>query len=399
MQFIGNFIGIFFNTPAINFLLRYVFGAWFVWLPVLLVYLFWLTWLNYIRIAFLRGLSWTLLEIKIPREIAKSPRAMEVILSAIHNLRDGNLVEKYWQGFLRVWYSLEIASIGGEIHFYIRTQRGFKDFVEAQIYSQYPGAEINEVDDYSQIISINDIGKDWDAWGAQFSLAKEEAYPIRTYVDYGLEASRAKEEEKIDPLTSFLETLGSLRPGEQIWFQIAIRPATSDWKEKAEAIIEKLQQRKRSVSEDTTDTPGFTMLSPGQREVLMAVEHNVSKLGYETGIRAIYLAKKDVFSGTRKSIVSNSLRQHSTQNMNSFKSKTTSVDYFFKSWRELHNKKRILERYQDRQYFYIPYHPQPYVLNTEALATFFHFPGSVARTPTLGRIEAKRGEPPINLPI
>lgn len=397
MQFIGNFIGIFFNTPAINFLLHYFFGAWFVWLPVLLVFLFWLTWLNYIRLAFLRGLSWTLLEIKIPREIAKSPRAMEVILSAIHNLRDGNLIERYWQGFLRVWYSLEIASIGGDIHFYIRAQKAVRNFIEAQVYSQYPGAEISEADDYSQIISINDIGKDWDIWGAQFSLAEEEAYPIRTYVDYGLEASRAKEEEKIDPLTSFLEALGTLGSGEQIWFQIAIRPAGSAWKEKAEAIIEKLQQKKKSSASE--EISGFTMLSPGQREVLMAVEHNVAKLGYETGIRVIYLAKKDIFSGTRKLIVSNSLRQHSTQNMNSFKPKTTSVDYFFKARRELRKKKKILERYQDRRYFYVPYHPKPYVLNTEALATLFHFPGSVARTPTLGRIEAKRGEPPMNLPI
>jgi hypothetical protein len=47
----------------------------------------------------------------------------------------------------------------------------------------------------------------------------------------------------------------------------------------------------------------------------------------------------------------------------------------------------------------MPYQRTPFVLNTEELATIYHFPGRVAETPTFGRIEAKKGEPPSNLPI
>jgi len=96
------------------------------------------------------------------------------------------------------------------------------------------------------------------------------------------------------------------------------------------------------------------------------------------------------------------MKQYSTQNMNGFKSKSTSVDYFFKKTRESIKKRRMLRAYQQRSYFYIPYRHnrrQFFVLNSEALATIFHFPGRVAETPTLSRIEAKRGEPPVNLPI
>lgn len=397
MQFIGNFIGIFFNTPAIDFLLRYFFGAWFIWLPILLAYSFWLTWLNYIRLAFLRGLSWSLLEIKIPREITKSPRAMEVVLSALHNTKSGNFLEKYWKGFLRMFYSLEMISVGGQIRFFLYVQAPFRNLVESQIYSQYPGAEISEAEDYSRIFTPADVGEDWNLWGAEFVLLKESAYPIRTYVEFGLEAGKFKEEEKIDPLTSFLEVLGSLSEGEQIWFQIIIRAADKDWKDEAEEIIEKLQQKKAPSSDDDS---GRTMLSPGQREVLLAVERNVAKLGFETGIRAIYASRKDAFIGTRAVSLLGAMKQYSTQNMNGFKpTRSTSVDYFFKAEREARKKKKMLERYQGRQYFGVSYHPKPYVLNTEALATLFHFPGSVARTPTLGRIEAKRGEPPMNLPL
>jgi hypothetical protein len=38
-------------------------------------------------------------------------------------------------------------------------------------------------------------------------------------------------------------------------------------------------------------------------------------------------------------------------------------------------------------------------LGTEELATLFHFPGTVAKTSALGRIEAQKAEPPANLPI
>jgi len=43
--------------------------------------------------------------------------------------------------------------------------------------------------------------------------------------------------------------------------------------------------------------------------------------------------------------------------------------------------------------------PQTCVLNTEELATVFHFPGSVAQTSGIGRIEAQKAEPPSNLPF
>jgi hypothetical protein len=400
MQKIWYLIKLFLNQPSIKFALKYVLKGWFIWAPALAAYLFWKTWLNYIRTVFIRNLSWTLLEIKIPREIAKSPRAMELALTALHNTRDGNILERYWQGFLRMWYSLEIISIGGQIHFFIYVQTFSRNFVESQIYAQYPGAEITEVDDYTNIISPKDLKGEWDLWGVEFSLTKEDAYPIRTYTEFA-EPGRTKEEEKVDSLTSFLESLGSIKEGEQIWFQILIRAADKSWKDRAEAVIEELQQKKGAPNEDE-DKFTRSMISPGRREVLLAVERNVGKLGFETGIRMIYLARKDAFTSMRKSILSSAMKQYSTQNMNGFKSKSTSVDYFFKKTRESIKKRRMLRAYQQRSYFYIPYRHnrrQFFVLNSEALATIFHFPGRVAETPTLSRIEAKRGEPPVNLPI
>ncbi len=385
------------NQPSIKFALTYFFKGWFIWAPILSAYLFWESWINYIHSIFINSLSWTLLEIRIPREIAKSPRAMELALTALHNTKDGNMLERYWKGFLRMWYSLEIISIGGQIHFFIYVQTPFRNLVESQIYAQYPGAEITEVEDYSQIISPKDLAGDWNIWGAEFGLTKEDPYPIRTYTEFA-EPGRTKEEEKVDSLTSFLEALGSIKEGEQIWFQVLIRAADKSWKERAEAVIEELQQQKATANEE--EKGARSMLSPGRREVLLAVERNVAKLGFETGIRAIYLARKESYIGTRPVSLLGGMKQYSTQNLNGFKpAKGTSVDYFFKKTREARKKREMLCAYQQRSYFYIPYRRKAFVLNSEALATIYHFPGRVAETPTLSRIEAKRGEPPVNLPI
>jgi hypothetical protein len=398
MVTLWHLIEVFSNQPSIKFALEYTLKGWFIWLPILAAYLFWKTWLDYIHRVFVRNLSWVLLEIKIPREIAKSPRAMELVLSALHNTKSGNMLERYWEGFLRTWYSLEIVSIGGQIHFLIYVQALFRNLVESQIYAQYPGAEITEAEDYAKTVFPEDLKKDWNLWGTEFTLLKEEAYPIRTYIEFGLEAGKTKEEEKTDPLTSFLESLGALGEGEQAWFQVLIRAADKDWKDKAEDIIEELRRPKGAESE--TEDFSRSMLSPGQREVLTAVERNVAKLGYETGIRAIYIARKDVYNSIRPLFLTGAMKQCNTQNMNGFKpGRSTGVDYFLKKTRETRRKKTILSAYQERSYFYVPFRRKPFVLNTEALATIYHFPGRVAETPTLGRIEAKRGEPPINLPI
>jgi hypothetical protein len=43
-------------------------------------------------------------------------------------------------------------------------------------------------------------------------------------------------------------------------------------------------------------------------------------------------------------------------------------------------------------------HHQTFVLNTEELATIWHFPGQILKVPTLERIESKEASPPTNLP-
>ena len=71
----------------------------------------------------------------------------------------------------------------------------------------------------------------------------------------------------------------------------------------------------------------------------------------------------------------------------------------YKDIRVNKKKRRMLNAYKLRSYFYPPYQKKWFVINTEGLATIFHLPGSVSQTPTFARITSKKAEPPSNLPI
>lgn len=203
----------------------------------------WRFWMMYINQQHLNKLNWVMLEIKLPREILKSPLATEVAINSL--LQGGGLPTKFHRMFLGnlpIFSSLEVASIEGVIHFYVRIQGKFRTLVESNFYAQYPGIEIIEADDYTSLIRYEHKTKDVSMWGARFKLTqmwepydvekgakyeeKGKSYempadflPLKTYVDYGLDKD-PKEEFKIDPITPMLEFMGSIGKGEHFWFQI-----------------------------------------------------------------------------------------------------------------------------------------------------------------------------------
>ena len=184
-----------------------------IMLSVLLAMIMWPLWLRYVRAKNFLSIKYTVLEIKLPKDTFKSPLAMEVFLQSLHNTSDGSTFAQYWKGETRPWYSLELVSIEGRVKFFIWTEDRRKGGVISALYSQFPGVEVHESGDYSQ--SVHFDPKTMKLWAAQFKFTKPDPYPIKTYVDYGLDKD-PKEEFKVDPLLPMLEFLGSLGPNEQI---------------------------------------------------------------------------------------------------------------------------------------------------------------------------------------
>jgi len=399
----------FFSSNATSVLRLLVHYGWY-WLPPVLAFGLWHAYRAYTLFEGMSSMEWVTLEVKLPREIMKSPLAMEVVLGAFHQTRDATWWTQITTGFRRAWFSLELVSIGGEIHFFIRTPSFFRALVESSIYSQYPNVEIYEVADYVYSADYTGPESEYDMWGGEFILTKDDPYPIKTYIHYGLEKD-PKEEFKNDPITPMIEFLGAIQPGHQIWVQIMIQAAKKryrkkdgsmgDWKDQGEAIINKLMKRDEKPKEGELKFPA---LSSTEKDVTEAISKSISKLGFDCGIRTIYIAKKDEFKPINFVGIIALFKQYSSVDLNGFKpNNTTSVDYPWQDpfgTRVARMKRRMLRAYRNRGYFYAPFvKSKPFVLNTEELATIYHFPGSVSETPTFGRIESRRGEPPSNLPL
>lgn len=460
-----------------------------------------------------------LLEIKLPRDIFKSPLAMEVALSALlQNSGVGTWYDRNVKGQMLNFFSLEIASLEGVIHFYIRTHKKFRSLIEANLYAQYPGIEIIEADDYTSRIRYHHLSKDVDMWGNMYPLSKTwtprdkngntykkdggdytmkaDYLPLKTYVDYGLDKD-PKEEFKTDPITPLLEFFGSLSKDEYGWFQILVQddskhngkvlPKTYLNEESHEhmSLADMANARKKQIrtaavlkkgdpvyddygnpktkdikdadgkiigSEPITynfDKPkevskGEVSLTQEEKDEIEQINRKLSKPIVRTIIRLIYIAKKDVVKGqyipTTLAIMRHFNNSGNTPG-NAFSLST--VDNYDFPWQNTFGKRvpwrkeEMFEAFVEREGFFPhagprdsldkwediffwehggkarkrfrmlyesifhPFdHPHAEVscLNLEELATLWHFPGAVAGTPTLPRIDSAKGVAPVNLP-
>ncbi|MFA6554192.1 MAG: hypothetical protein WCS89_01660 [Candidatus Paceibacterota bacterium] len=395
--------------------------------PIALVFLlgdiFWRLWVDYIRGKNFLKIKKTLLELKLPKDTFKSPKAMEVFLNSLHNTADGSKYNQYWKGETRPWYSLELISVEGVVKFFIWTEDARKQGVMSALYSQYPEIEIKEVEDYTR--SVHFDPKEIRIWGAEFKFThKNVSYPLKTYVDYGLDKD-PKEEFKVDPMLPLIEFLGSVGPNQQVWMQILIRAHVKDkikkgklfelgdsWEDEAKKEVNEIMKRDpdTKIAGTKDEASGFTKMptiSEGEREVITAIERRITKLPYDVGIRFLYIAKKDIFN-TQFAVggIIGNMKQFNAGHLNGFKPNGDKwhprlgdpwLDY--KDWRRNRYGMLALMAYKRRSYFYTPFEAKPLIMNTEELATIYHFPGSVAQTPNLDRVPSKKAQAPGNLPI
>lgn len=349
-----------------------------------------------------------LLELRMPREVLKSPRAMETVLSSLNlNPGEGTWWKKYWWGRTRPWWSLEIASFGGEIHFYISTREAFRRSTESFFYAQYPEIEIIEAEDYAR--KRDPSQEPYAMFACEFKEGAAAPFPIKTYVDYGLDKPALKVEEQVDPFAQVLELFGSLGPGEELWLQMMIRVAKYEkyrgqrgkkytWKDEAKEIVEELRQ------EIINPISGFPNPTEVQKEKMAAVERNVGKLAYDVGMRAIYSAPADKYKSMNP-FVANMWKPVNTANYNSIAPAPLFSEKFndypwedIGGHRQRFENKEAVEFYRYRAFYHPPYRGVWMTMSTEELATIFHFPSSIVKTPSLPRISSSTSAAPSNLP-
>ena len=404
---------------------------WWIILPFIFLRPFLFLWLWWRQEKWKAGIEEILLEIRLPEEIPKPIRAMETVFSSIWQIYDPpSWKEKWFEGKKLLDFSLEITSIGGVPHFYIRIPAAHRNLFETSIYAQYPEVEIAEVPDYTKNVPQNIPTKEWDLWACDMMPAKEDVYPLRTYTAFETEREPI-EEKRVDPMANLLESLGGLKPGEQLWVQMIAKPITpkeDNWVRRGERIIEKMMGKRAPVLESflpyaitgagrvlVTGKPleeeklepeklelGALRLSPRELEIIKNIHNKISKYGFESNIRFIYLGRKEVFFKPNLRLALGFLNEFNTQDLNTIKpwGKTiTKIQYFLIQRRVYLRKRKIFRQYVNRRSPLDPLAGGTFILNTEELASLYHFPSrAVAPAPAVPRIPAKRGEAPPELP-
>lgn len=409
-----------------------IMSVWFIVFPPLLYFLFKIIWMLHANGHYASGLKWVLLEIIPPRDIEASPLPMEAVFSAFAgSIKTTTAAEAFVKGEFPSSFSLELVSIEGQVHMYIRTQVGFRNLVEAHFYAQYPNVEIVEVEDYVNLVPKSIPNKDWDLWGVDFKLYRPDLYPIKSYKNFE-ETITGK---MIDPLAGLIETMGKLGPGQHLWLQYIITPVHESWYSTGQATIDeflgRVKESKKGLlsrvvgdiidifanlgkglmggevafsagakEEKKEEQPLEFRLSPGEKDVLKALQSNLGKQMYRTRMRHMYIGRREVFSKTTGvSSFIGGIKQFNDQNLNSMVpddlSKTYAL-YFFVEERTRFRQRRLLRRYMTRDT-----DPQStrFLFSAEELATVFHIPDMSVLAPSLTRVSAKRGGAPANLPL
>ena len=437
---------------------------WFI-LPVIFyflaryLYAYWVRWFFWYR-----QFKWVVLEIKTPKEILKPFKAMEDVFSGLWGIIDvPNWRERWCEGELPIggghWFSFEVASFGGDIHFYLRVPEGVDNVAKNIIYAQYPEVEFSIVNDYTKNVPSNIPNEKFDLYGEDFTFFKKNVYPLKTYPEFfePMGERISKEEKRIDPINAILESLSKLNPGEQIWIQIVAIPITNElvpWIDEGNKIIEKIAKRtkpkskpliervakgigdiaeeiatgvtkperleevrEKAISPAVSETGEREMLiTPGERRILTAIENKMSKPAYLTFLRTLHIFKTDEPHLPKyDKILASYLTHFASVDMNALHhlaSTRTRIHYFFRKSRNYARARNSFRYYKERLPYFWPASMEgkplwklgrgkkkaTVILNTEELVSIFHFPSKI-ELPTVPRVEAKKSGPPPTLPI
>ncbi|HLD22280.1 MAG TPA: hypothetical protein VJB65_05280 [Patescibacteria group bacterium] len=406
-------------------------GIWIAFFPVFI----WMCkegWLYWIQGLYFSGKKFVLLAIDVPKLNEQSMKAVEHFIATLHGAyKDINWVEKWWGGMFIDSFSLEIVSIDGYIQYFVFCDDYHVDLIKGSIFAQYPDAEIIEVEDYATNVPQHYPDEKYDMWGGEWVLNKSDVYPIKTYdlFEHSLTGVYA------DPLASVLELMSRIRPGEQVWIQLIINPIpAAPFREKCVEEVNKIIGRKEATkltnfdyilafplriiesmhnfifnTEGWGEMPGtseadkgnFMTLTGGEQQVVLAIQKKAAQLPFNAKFRFVYIAPKNTYSIPRVVwSMMGAMRQFSATDMNGFKwgklSTVGAVVWGFAKRRKNMRKNNLMMTYKGRS----AWGGEMWQTMSDAeIASIFHFPSEIVKTPLVAKTIAKKAEPPTLLPL
>lgn len=318
---------------------------------------------------------------------------MEQFYSNISNIRE-EIKTQLLYGPFNMSFEVATPIDSNEIFFYVGVPKKFQSIVEKQIHSFYPDANIERVNDYNIFVSGGASA------GSYQVLQKDFVLPIRTYMN--LEA---------DPLASLTSALSKIPLGQGAAFQVVMRSAGGMWQEESKSAIKMMQQGKDFYGRLGSDPTGLgvlkwfvktiiempkgseqdkpVILTPMQEETIKAVESKAGKVGFEANIRLVTSAPAKERAEALLKDLETSFSQFNLPNGNGFKASEPFMNI---------NKKYFLNRTVFNFIFRNFESNKKVILNTEELASLFHFPIGTMETPQIKWQKSKQAPPPAAMP-
>jgi hypothetical protein len=345
------------------------------------------------RAEWLASQTFVVLAIQIPKKNDKGPASIEQFFAALHGIfRDDPQVQEY--------VSLEIVAEKESIIFYVFTPIHLREFIEGQLYAQYPDLEIKQVPDYTSQAELEGL----TVATTDIQLVRDEVFPIKTYPTI-----------EVDPLAGITAVMAKLEDRERIWLQLLVQPVGDTWQDKGVKYIQALREGKdpekkqvntglltfaagkagrfvtRVVREAVQPGTGLddkapvpeTKLTAPQEAAIKGIENKIQKPGYETLFRLTIISTDEITARSRVQAVLAALKQFNATALNGFSSGQIHINDF-PSW---------------QQYINREFEQNGKILNIEELASVFHFPTAEVETSAISWSGSKKGEAPFNVPL
>jgi len=304
-----------------------------------------------------RSIDSVLLQVAVQRDNEIKIDAMEQFFGSLTSIKKGGWKMKF---STQPTISFELVARQEDIRFYVWTPKKFKDLIEKQIHGAYPDAEILEVPEY------NIFSQDGKVAYKSYQIKKENYYPIKTFKDLAT-----------DPLAAITSALAKMGEGEGAAIQLVVSPTEIEWQKAGSGFISSTKKQEAD--------PEKAKFSVGAKK-LEAIENKVSKPGFEAVIRVVVVSKDEASAKAHLSNIGGAFEQFNGE-FNGLSS------------RNIKNKGAFID---DFLYRYMPMlnwgKNRASVVNTEELATLFHFPNKTVTTPHIHWLYSKTAPAPAQIP-
>lgn len=330
---------------------------------------------------------------QLREEIAKG----ETVFSSIGGMRAQ-------RGF-RAWFfgrtdnfSFEIVANKSKISFYVSAPESRSLYLEQQIHAYYPEASIEVIDDYN-IFSSQGV-----VLAGYLKAKRSFVFPFLDYTDM-----------EYDPMNSLINVMSKLEDDDSIAIQYVVRSAKKAWHAKLKTTVLNAYKDKDVSAVFRISNSAFTNLvnfvvydiflglfntkkpddKPGlekkeskeltekEREMLKKMEEKNAKSGLDVNLRLVTSSKSSERAKIYFENISNAFSEYSYyQYGNSFKKINKK------------NQTKTIENFIYRRFI----EGQGFLLNTQELASMYHFPLPHTETPNIDWLTSKTAPAPNNIP-